>query len=155
MKSRFCLTVLIILLAVVGSLRSDDRRLPEEEIGAVLVQYVKCVEEEDMAAYAANIDHDPKMVNFGAFGEPIVGWEALRQVMESQNAGLDSIQIDQSDVRIHILPDGASAWATSLWRFTAKADGGSVDLPVRCTWILEKRENRWLLVHFHKSVAAG
>jgi len=28
-----------------------------------------------------------------------------------------------------------------------------VSLPVRCTWLLEKREGGWVIVHFHKSVA--
>jgi hypothetical protein len=28
----------------------------------------------------------------------------------------------------------------------------ALELPVRCTWILEKREAGWVIVHFHKSV---
>jgi hypothetical protein len=28
----------------------------------------------------------------------------------------------------------------------------AIELPVRCSWILEKRGTNWLIVHFHKSV---
>ncbi|MFH1010047.1 MAG: nuclear transport factor 2 family protein [bacterium] len=127
----------------------------EKEIKSVLDQYVSSVEKEDMGQYAKIVAHDSTSANFGSMGGPIVGWEALRQVMEGQNASLDSIRIEQSDVVIHILPGGTSAWATSLWRFRAKAGQTLLDLPVRCTWILEKREGKWLIIHFHKSVAAG
>jgi ketosteroid isomerase-like protein len=127
----------------------------ETEVKSVLDQYITSVEQEDMGLYAKIVAHDSTMMNFGSDGGPIVGWEALRQVMENQNASLDSIRVEQSDVAIHILPGGTSAWATSLWRFRAKAGQTLLDLPVRCTWILEKRGGKWLIIHFHKSVATG
>jgi uncharacterized protein (TIGR02246 family) len=127
----------------------------EKEVKSVLDQYVKSVEQEDMEQYAKIVSHDSTSVDFGSFGEPIVGWEALRRVMEGQNASLDSIRVEQSQVAIHILPGGTSAWATSLWSFSAKSGQTILNLPVRCTWILEKREGKWLIIHFHKSIAAG
>ena len=44
------------------------------------------------------------------------------------------------------------AWATSRWVFRAAMDDQEIELPLRCTWILEKREQGWILVHFYKSV---
>jgi hypothetical protein len=143
------------LFAVVGCVKSVDMEKAKQDVGAVLDQYVQGVERENMEQYARHVFHGPEMVNFGAFGAPIVGWEALRGVIEGQNTGLDSIKIDQSQVQIHVMPGGTNAWATSLWRFRAKAGENALDLPVRCTWVLEKREGAWLIVHFHKSIAAG
>jgi ketosteroid isomerase-like protein len=75
--------------------------------------------------------------------------------MEGQNAALEDIEIDQSDVRVHVFPGGDNAWATSLWQFKASAGEDQLNLPVRCTWELERREGTWRVVHFHKSIAAG
>lgn len=155
MKTGLYLAALACLFTVVGCSTAVDLEKSKQEVGAVLDEYVQSVVQENMEEYARHVLHDPEMVSFGAFGTPIVGWEALRGVIEGQNAGLDSIRIDQSQVRIHVLPGGMNAWATSLWRFRARAGQNALDLPVRCTWVLEKREGAWLVVHFHKSIAAG
>lgn len=124
-------------------------------IESVLGSYVEAVEREDLDAYAANVAQDDSMVNFGAFGGPIVGWEALKNVMTGQNEGLSEIEIAQHDVRISVSTAGDLAWATSLWDFTAMMGDQPIDLDVRCTWVLEKTLDGWRIVHFHKSVAAG
>lgn len=43
------------------------------------------------------------------------------------------------------------AWATNQWFFNARIGDQAMTLPLRCTWILEKRDGRWMIVHFHKS----
>lgn len=132
-----------------------DLAAEEQAVRTVLDNYVTSVENEDMTLYAQVMAHDASMVNFGAFGDPIVGWDAVQEVIEGQNAALDSIQIDPSQVAVHVSPDGDRAWATSLWRFQAEMGESSLDLPVRCTWVLEKRDGAWIIVHWHKSVPAG
>jgi uncharacterized protein (TIGR02246 family) len=132
-----------------------DSQSAEADVRALLDRYVQSVEQEDMEQYAQVVAHDEAMVNFGAFGEPIIGWAGLREVMEGQNAALEDIEIDQSDVRVEVLRGGNNAWATSLWEFKATAGESQLVLPVRCTWQLEKRGDTWRIVHFHKSVAAG
>jgi ketosteroid isomerase-like protein len=76
-------------------------------------------------------------------------------VMTSQNEMLDNIQIEERDPRIHISPSGELAWATSLWQFHATAAADTMNLPVRCTWVLQKQDGQWKVVHFHKSLPAG
>jgi len=124
-------------------------------IESVLSSYVEAVEREDLDAYAANVTHDDSMMNFGAFGGPIVGWEALKNVMTGQNEELSGIEIVQHDVRVSVSTAGDLAWATSLWDFTAMMGDQPVDLDVRCTWVLERTLDGWRIAHFHKSVAAG
>jgi ketosteroid isomerase-like protein len=106
-----------------------------------------------MEDYAANIVQDSLMVNFGAMGDPIIGWRALKEVMEGQNAALSETTIDVRDLRIHVAPSGQFAWATCLWDLKAKMGEEPLQLPVRCTWVLEKQANGWKIIHFHKSVA--
>jgi len=155
MRTLVALCAVLIVTAGTGCGPEVDLSKTEGEVQALLDQYVDSVQREDLGAYGDLVAHDPSMVNFGAFGTPIVGWDALLQVMEGQNAGLDSIRIDQSDVFVHVLPSGGEAWATSLWRFRAKSGEIQLDLPVRCSWQIERRDGRWLVTHFHKSIAAG
>lgn len=101
----------------------------EREVRGLLDQYVGAVQRRGLSAYGEVVAHDASMVNFGAFGGPLVGY-ALRQTMEGQNAALDSMRIEQSDVSIHALPSDNQAWATSLWRFRARSGEREMDLPV-------------------------
>ena len=95
------------------------------------------------------------MVNFGTDGPPIVGWEALKKVMVHQNAALSQTKLTVSNVSIVVPTSGMLALATSLWNFKAMMGDKAVALSVRCTWILEKRASSWIIIHFHKSIAAG
>ena len=122
-------------------------------IQSVLDNYVASIEKEDLELYAKCVANDADMVNFGAMGDPIIGWEALRQVIEGQNAALSETKINVSAMRIHVSENGKFGWATCLWDLNAKMGENPVSLPVRCTWLLEKREGGWVIIHFHKSVA--
>ena len=124
------------------------------EIKALLENYVRSVEDEDIDLYAQSVAHNTDMVNFGAFGDPIVGWVALKKVMDDQNAALSQTKIGTNDLAIHLCESGKLAWATCLWDFKAVMGENPVQLPVRCTWAFEKREKGWVVAHFHKSIAA-
>jgi len=150
-----CVLVLVfaVLVAAGGCGGGSDIEADRAAVQAILDAYITSIEDEDIDLYASIFVHDPGMVNFGSgAGDRIVGWEALRQVIEAQNAGLAGTTIAQSDVTIDVSSDGLWAWATSLWSFKATIGEAAIELPVRCSWILEKRSAGWLIVHFHKSV---
>lgn len=122
-------------------------------VKSVLDGYITSIENADIQLYGKILSHNSYMVNFGTDAtERIVGWDALREVIVAQNAALSGTKIAQSDVTINIASDGRFAWATSMWDFRATMAGQSIELPARCTWILEKQDSDWIIVHFHKSV---
>ncbi|KPJ70548.1 hypothetical protein AMJ52_09790 [candidate division TA06 bacterium DG_78] len=155
MKSKFLLLLGFLLLVISACTEAVDIEAETTAIKTVLNNYVISVENEDMELYEENIADDATMVNYGVFGDPIVGPDALIKVIEGQNTTLSGIQIDVNNVAIHVSADGKLAWATCLWNFTAVMAENPIVLPVRCTWVLEKRDTGWLIVHFHKSVPAG
>jgi ketosteroid isomerase-like protein len=151
-------SVLVVLLAFAIVLSCEQKADIEAErvaVKAVLVDYVASIEDEDMELYAENVAHDPEMVNYGGFGDPIIGWDALKEVMDNQNAQLSETEISVNDMAIHVSETGKLAWATCLWKLNAMMGENPIELPIRCTWILEKRDTGWVIVHFHKSMAAG
>ena len=155
MRKTGVLVAVCAFLFVVATGCRDAGRIEADKtaVKAVLDSYITSIENEDMQLYADIIVHDPDMVNFGSdVSQRIVGWDALKKAIEDQNAALAGTKITQTDVTVNVSPEGRFAWATSLWNFKTTMQAQTIDLPVRCTWILEKRNNKWAIVHFHKSV---
>jgi ketosteroid isomerase-like protein len=159
MLKRFFFLGLILALAAFGCQQQEkvaiDAAAETAAIKTVLNNYVKSCEAEDMAAYAGNILKDPAMVNFGAFGAPIIAWAGLETVIQGQFDMLSDVKIDVSDMKIKLSSCGDFAWATCLWVFRGMAGENAMELPIRCTWVLQKQGDEWLIAHFHKSIAAA
>lgn len=155
MRYAFAIYIVAVLILIIGCQQPMDTAAEKSAIKSVLDRYVTSVETEDMDLYGKIVAHEATMVNFGTDGPPIVGWEALQKVMVDQNAALSQTKISVSDVSIVVPLTGKTAWATSLWNFKAMMGDKPIQLPVRCTWILEKRADSWVIVHFHKSVATS
>lgn len=156
MKRLFITCIIPVLALLMGCQKAVDTAVEKQAIKTVLDNYILSIEKEDIELYGEIIMHDPIMVNFGTgAADYIVGWDALRKVIEDQNAALSETKITQSDVTINISPDAKFAWATSLWNFQATMGGQVMQLPVRCSWIMEKQEDFWVIVHFHKSIGAA
>jgi uncharacterized protein (TIGR02246 family) len=154
-KAVFALLVVAVMLVASCCQQQANIEAEKSAIKAVLDQYVASIENEDMDAYARLVAKDSDMVNFGGFGDPIMGWDALKQTIEGQNAALSETKITVGHMNIHISETGTLAWATCLWNLKAKMGEAPVELPIRCTWVLEKRNNSWVIVHFHKSMPAS
>jgi ketosteroid isomerase-like protein len=140
----------LVLMAACQS--KVNREAQRQQIKAVLESYITSIETEDIDLYGKILAHDQDMVNFGTSEPPIVGWDSLKKIIEDQNAALSQTKITASDLFIHISEDGNFAWATDLWEFKAMAGNQQLQIPVRCSWILEKRIGEWVIIHFHKSV---
>ncbi len=153
----FTLVLVIMLIGIIGckSQPAVDVDAEIAAINALLDEYVKSVETEDMELYAKLVKHDTTMMNFGGFGKPIMGWDGLVKVMEGQNELLSDTKITMNDLKIYVSADGKMAWARCLWMLTANMADNPVELPTRCTWAFEKADAGWMIVHFHKSLPAG
>jgi ketosteroid isomerase-like protein len=152
----FVLCAIAALIVVAGCQKKADPAAEQSAVRSALDNYIRSIESEDINLYGEIFVHDPEMVNFGTgANERIVGWDALKKLIEEQNAALSDTKITQSDVTINLSPDGRFAWATSVWDFKATMDGEGMELPIRCSWVLEKGDNGWKFVHFHKSVGAA
>ena len=155
MKYVAVLSVFVILAIISCAPTAVDLQAEAAAVRTVLDEYVKSVEMEDMDLYAKLVTHDTAAVHFGGFGSPIVGWDALKKVMEGQNEMLSETHVEVSDLQVHVSEDGKLAWARCLWNLKAMMAENPVELPIRCTWVLQKAGTSWTIVHFHKSMPAG
>ena len=156
MKHLSIIFIITTLTLVLGCQKVVDIEAEKSAVKVVLDNYIISIENEDIELYGKIFVQDPDMVNFGTGAkERIVGWDTLKKVIEDQNAALSETKITQSDITINVSADGQFAWATSLWNFKATMEAQVMQLPVRCSWILEKQGDDWKIIHFHKSVGAA
>ena len=124
-------------------------------VADMLNRYIEAVEEKDLVKYAAIIAHDDDLAWYGSMPGQIVGWGEVEGVIRGMFDDLTDIRITQTDLRIHVSPDRDTAWATCLWDFRATMGDQAITEPTRCTWVLERRDARWVIVHWHKSVGVA
>ncbi len=129
--------------------------LTRDAVRSVLDAWIAGVELEDFGQIAQVVagDEDALFISSGA-DECLRGWSALKAALEAQAAAIKNIRITATDVDVHLLADGQAAWATSMWTFEGLLGDQPISAPLRCTWVCEKREKGWVLVHFHKSIGA-
>jgi len=125
-------------------------------VKAALDAFVRTVEERNLDGLSGVVAQDPDLM-WIATGEDewIVGYDALKEAMRAQNEALEYIRISVSEETIHLSPSEQVAWATNRWIFRARMAGNELKLPLRCTWVAEKREAGWVLVHSHKSLGVA
>ncbi|MCC7357828.1 MAG: SgcJ/EcaC family oxidoreductase [Anaerolineales bacterium] len=135
---------------------TTDAVKEKDAVQSVLDAWIAGVEQGDLDLIARVVAPDEDTVWIGVSAdERLEGWTALRAALAAQDAALADIRIEAGDTRVRLLPGGAGALATSAWTFTAKMGEQAIGFPLRCTWVLEKRGDVWLLVHFHKSVGVA
>ena len=124
-------------------------------VAKTIRRYVEAVEAKDLHDYAQVVAHDPDLAWYGSMPGQIVGWGEVETVMRGMfDSGAD-FKITQSDLRIRFSPDRQLAWATCLWDWQETTAGETATVPVRCTWVLERRDADWVIVHWHKSVGVA
>ncbi len=156
MKNSFPALFLLIIIFICGCQQQGQVNIQDEKasIKKTLDNYVKSVVDEDMDLYSEIVAHDSDMVNVGG-GISISwidGWTQLKDIMNGQNEAFSETEINVTKERIFVSPSGKDAWAVTLWDLkTVLSDGNQYLLPLRCTWVLQKRDNKWIIVNFHKS----
>jgi ketosteroid isomerase-like protein len=125
-------------------------------VKATLDAFVRAVERHDLDGLPGVVAQDPDLVWIGTGqDEWIVGFDAVKEVLRAQNEALDYIRISVSEETIHLAPSQQVAWATNRWVFRARRGGEELEVPLRCTWVAEKRDTGWVLVHSHKSLGVA
>lgn len=124
-------------------------------VAGTIQRYIEAVEAEDLARYAEVVAHDDHLAWYGSMPGQIVGWGELEPLIREMFEGLSDFKITQTDLRVHLSPDQQVAWATCLWDFRARSGDQEVVESTRCTWVLERREGSWVIVHFHKSIGVA
>jgi ketosteroid isomerase-like protein len=93
---------------------------------------------------------DVAIVN-GSWGPPILGWTNYLAIYQQQRARMQQVRMDRSNTYIKV--SGAVGWACYQWDFAAVVDGQPTESQGQTTVIFEKRNNHWVIVLNHTSLA--
>ena len=156
MKNSSTALLLLIVILIFSCQQQKQINIQNEKasVKKILDNYVKSIVDEDMSLYSEIVARDSNMINVGGSVNLswIEGWTQLKEVMNGQNDAFSETEINVTKERIFVSPTGRDAWAVTFWELkTILSDGNKYLLPLRCTWVLQKRDNKWIIVSFHKS----
>jgi uncharacterized protein (TIGR02246 family) len=126
----------------------------EAAVRAVLDRVNDAYATRNLDGLLATIAPDPDVVMYGTGAdEKRLGHQGVRAQAER-----DWSQTEASTIRyesISVSAAGSVAWVAADAAFEVKAGGQAMTLPARITFVLEKRDNAWLIVQAHFSLPAA
>ena len=94
---------------------------------------------------------DDVIVVNGNWAPPVFGWTSYLAAYQQQRARMQQVRMDRSNTYIKL--SGNFAWACYQWDFSGVVDGKPSAVRGQTTLIMEKRNEHWVIVHNHTSVA--
>jgi ketosteroid isomerase-like protein len=122
----------------------------EQQIDYMLSEMLGAWQLGDIEKLHAKYADDVSMVS-GAWAPPVFGWTNYLAVYQQQRARMQQVRLDRSDTYIKV--NGNVGWACYQWDFAAVVDGQPVQNKGQTTVVVEKRNNHWVIVHNHTSLA--
>ncbi len=124
----------------------------EQQIDYMLSDMLGAWQIGDIEKLHKDYADDVSIVN-GSWAPPILGWTNYLAVYQEQQARMKQVRMDRSNTYIKV--SGTVAWACYQWDFAGVVDGQPSASQGQTTVVLEKRSNRWVIVHNHTSLASA
>jgi ketosteroid isomerase-like protein len=87
----------------------------------------------------------------GPYMAPVVGWNNYLPLYQQQHARMQQVRMDRTNTVVKL--NGSCAWATFQWDFSAVIDGQASASQGHMTFVMEKRNGKWVITLNHTSVA--
>jgi ketosteroid isomerase-like protein len=124
--------------------------MTEAAVKAVLAKVAEGYARRDLALLRAAFAPDPDVVMYGTGAdEKRVGLAEIQTQVERDWSQAEFTAVTYGWTSVSAA--GSVAWAATDATFNLKADGQAVTLPVRITFVVEKRGGEWLIVQAHFS----
>jgi ketosteroid isomerase-like protein len=122
----------------------------EQQIDYTLSEMLGAWQVGDVEKLHKNYGDDVAIVN-GSWAPPILGWSNYLSVYQQQLTRMQKVRMDRSNTYIRV--SGTVGWACYQWEFVAVVDGQESESHGQSTVVLEKRNNHWVIVLNHTSLA--
>jgi len=139
--------LLVLAGWTIGSAATQGR--DADAVRKTLTDMAAAFERDDRAALERLWATDESVLVFEN-GHANVGWANYRDThLGPEMAAMENTRFVLEDVRAHVT--GSTAWVTLSYTISADVSGRRVDGNGLATVVLEKRDGRWLIVHWHSS----
>jgi ketosteroid isomerase-like protein len=122
----------------------------EQQIDYTLSEMLGAWQLGDIEKLHKDYGDDVAIVN-GSWAPPILGWTNYLAVYQQQRARMQQVRMDRSNTYIKV--SGTVGWACYQWDFAGVVDGQQTESQGQTTVVLEKRNNHWVIVLNHTSLA--
>jgi ketosteroid isomerase-like protein len=145
----------LFLLTLCSCAPKVDIQAEKIAVRATVDSLMTALETNNIEILARVFSHDPDNVFFGTdTAERFVGYESFIDATKRQFVSVEpGCQITLRDVVVGISKDGDAAWVSYLSDWKGKAQGQPFAFSgLRGTFVLEKQNSKWSIVHAHGSV---
>lgn len=143
------LILVILFLVGLAAQSAAAQTTDENQVREVLTQNTTAFVRNDLATLDKIWANDEAVTVFEN-GHANYGWADYRNNhLAPEMSEIKNAKYASSDVKIKI--DGKTAWATFKYTISGDSEGKHFDGGGLGTAILEKRGDRWLIVHWHSS----
>ncbi|MFH1873696.1 MAG: nuclear transport factor 2 family protein [Pseudomonadota bacterium] len=119
----------------------------------VIDRYLSAYEERNLDAVEATIAHDKAVLGIGTDeGEFWKGWTEIKSAKEKQLAAITETTLNRGHTEISFAQCGKVAWFAEELSGDFWVQGNKTTCHLRFTGVLEKRDNKWVIVQFHRSM---
>jgi ketosteroid isomerase-like protein len=122
----------------------------EQQIDYMLSEMLGAWQLGDIEKLHKNYGDDVSIVS-NTWGPPVLGWTNYLAVYQQQRARMQQVRMDRTNTYIKV--KGTVGWACYQWDFAAVVDGQQTESQGQTTVVVEKRNNHWVIVHYHTSLA--
>jgi ketosteroid isomerase-like protein len=122
----------------------------EQQIDYMISEMLGAWQLGDIEKLRKDYADDVSIVN-GIWAPPVFTWTNYLAAFQQQHARMQQVRMDRSNTYIKL--SGNFAWACYQWDFSAVVDGQPSAARGQTTLIVEKRNDHWVIVHNHTSLA--
>jgi ketosteroid isomerase-like protein len=122
----------------------------EQQIDYLLSEMLGAWQLGDVEKLHTDYADDVAIVN-GSWAPPIIGWTNYLAAYQQQRTRIQQVRMDRSNTYIKV--SGTVGWACYQWDFAGVVDGQQMESQGQTTMVLEKRNNHWVIVLNHTSLA--
>lgn len=122
----------------------------EQQIDYTLSEVLGAWQLGDVEKLRQDYADDVAVVN-GSWAPPVLGWTNYLAIYQQQRSRMQQVRMDRFNTYIKV--SGAVGWACYQWEFAGVVDGQQKESQGQTTVVLEKRNNHWVIVLNHTSLA--
>lgn len=126
----------------------------EQQILSVIDAFFVAYSKRDLPRCMALFVADTDVVLIGTESdERLVGPDAIAERFRLDWSRTDEMSME---MRWHSIAGTTDVcWLAAEIMVNVSAEGNKLQLPARISVVLERRDNQWLIVHWHASIAVG
>ena len=153
MKILTYLLILACLFLIISCNSSLDISIEKDKVKQVLYKYSEAWHSKNIDLFSRLFSNDADMIIFdGNSPERFVGWIAWKERLQKHFSLFENVDISYEDVDIKVSNSGEFSWLSCIANTKYTYDGKpGIMSGLRITWVLEKRNKNWRIVHAHYS----